>query len=60
MQQGICYELVTAKTFEEALENSSFFPGQKASVVEISASANSDGTWSVTPKFQIEEKKPSA
>jgi len=54
------YELVPAKTYEEALEKTKLFIGQKAVVKEIHARANSDGTYTVWPEFDIVEEKKSA
>ena len=45
------YQVVKAKTHAEAVGRSSWKVGDKAEVKEIEAFANSDGTWSLFPRF---------
>ena len=43
------YQVVKAKTREEAIENSNWHPGQLVVVESVEAVANTDGTYSVFP-----------
>jgi len=52
------YEVVKAKSQEEALSNCGWKVGELAEVVEIKAIANSNDTYTVYPLFgKIEKKK---
>lgn len=51
------YEIIAAKSPEEAIVKSPFYIGQKGEVVNVRASGNSDGTWTVYPEFKIVEDK---
>jgi len=46
------YEVIKAKTREEAAKKSAWTAGQPAICEGLQVSANSDGTYSVFPKFR--------
>ena len=50
---AIPYEVIKAKTPQEAVDGSKWSIGCLARCVAINAIANSDGTWTVTPEFDL-------
>jgi len=46
------YEVIKAKTAEEALEKSKYRIGGLCVVCEIKITPNDDGTWSVFPRIK--------
>ena len=51
------YEVVRAKTVQEALDKSQWFPGQICRCVQVRPIANGDGTWTIVPVVEPVEQK---
>jgi hypothetical protein len=51
------YEVVKARTADEAIEKSKWHVGQRAVCTQIEAIANGDGTYSVMPVFEVVESE---
>ena len=50
------YEVVKAKTHNEAIEKGEWQPGVMAECIEVKAIANSDGTYTLIPMFKRAEQ----
>lgn len=51
------YDVVKASSHEEAIKNAPWKVGDLALVSEVSAIANSDGTYTVRPEFTFDKDK---